>query len=465
VRRLRARIWGIIVVAIVAIGACKFTAPNAGQDAPPGIDDAPQLLDAYVPDAGICAQLGKECVGPTLRDCQEENAPPVDTQCVWGCAELGGAHCAKLVPSGGALLPADLDKGQADLQDKTLIVVNTRIDTDTGEIANVRAAGIGVINNIDYVQRGNVGVFRFKKLALDGNRLEIAGTRALAIVAIEGMTINARLDATGDCAGGTPGPGGFPGGARGVNGTGSGGVGGGEGGDAGGNGANFAASGGGGGGHGGVGGKGGSGGGQVATDGGSAYGDALISVLQGGGGGGGGGGTGGSGGGGGGAVQLASNGTIRIAIFGIDAGGCGGRGTNDNLHGAGGGGAGGAILIEAPSVEVAESAWLTVNGGGGGGAETNSNNAGQDGLFSTDRASGGNSGDQGGDGGDGGAGSTLFGDPGQASRFAGGGGGGVGRIRINTYSLDTAQISPNAVISPRFDASGTTATKGLARVQ
>ena len=36
------------------------------------------------------------------------------------------------------------------------------------------------INNIDYVQRGKVGVFRFKKLTVDGNRLEITGTRALA---------------------------------------------------------------------------------------------------------------------------------------------------------------------------------------------------------------------------------------------------------------------------------------------
>jgi len=446
------------VVAIAIVVACNFHANPVSGDATLGLDDAPTLQDAYVSDAGPCQALGPTCEGPTLRTCTTVDQLPTDTKCAWGCSTVDGAHCAKLQPSGGTLQPTDLDPNAA-LTDQDVFLINNAIDTNNGSIQGIRSQGIGVINGIEFTIRNNVGIFRFKKVTLGGNRLDVRGTNALAIIGIEGIAINARIDATGDCNSNLPGAGGFAGGAPEAPGTGPGAGGAGT---EGGNGANTNMSGGAGGGYGDTAGGGGNGTSETGGTAGTTYGDPLIALLQGGAGGGGGGGTsGGRGGGGGGAVQLASNGTIRIQ-YGVEAGGCGGRGTSDvTKAGAGGGGAGGTILIEAPNVEISAYAFVTVNGGGGGGAGSNRNQDGEDSKASSNQASGGAHAGSGGGGGKGGADNDAAGGGGDA-KYAGAGGGAVGRIRINTLSVETTQISDKATISPRL---GTTATTGIANAQ
>src|SRR5450432_2264605 len=89
--------FGAVTAAIVV--ACKFS-PNPATtsiDAPP------------VPDAGMCVGTTAECAGPdTLRTCAGAGMDAIDTACTWRC--LGSsAHCGKLVPTGGAVVPEDLD--------------------------------------------------------------------------------------------------------------------------------------------------------------------------------------------------------------------------------------------------------------------------------------------------------------------------------------------------------------------
>lgn len=443
--------------------ACKFSPNDAITDdggEVVGIEDAPIGIDAFVPDAGGC-QIANEvsCVGPTLRTCAQMGQLPVDTPCSWGCSSEPAAHCALLQPSGGAVVPDDLDN--AALGDITIPSVGMTVDTDRGTIDNVRGAGTGPLNGIDFHIANRVGIFRFKKLYFQGlgiGTIRIRGSNAVAFVASEGILIEAQLDVSGGCVGKTGGPGGFDGGDVAQDGEGSGS-------GARGAGVHDDASGGGGGAYGAGGGSGGGGQNRSVTAGGSATGDLLLSALVGGGGGGGGGGTkGGIGGGGGGAIQLVSNGTIRI-VGGIDAGGCGGTGTGSGSDAGGGGGAGGAILIEAPRVEVSQGTHITVNGGGGGGADA-PNTDGQNALTSTNRAKGGLSNStKGGDGGDGGAGTSFTGTNGETKKNGGGGGGGVGRIRINTYSLSELSLSNQSVVSPPLGAPGSTASQGTADVR
>lgn len=138
----------------------------------------------------------------------------------------------------------------------------------------------------------------------------------------------------------------------------------------------------------------------------------------------------GGGGPGGGAIQITSASQITISGA-IGAPGYGGIA-------GGGGGAGGGILLEAPVVSV--TGGVFANGGGGACGNYNPVSQGMEGTFSTTPALG----DQcpnGRRGGNGGAGTTppLNGDSvGNASGtqdYAAGGGGGVGRIRINTLDM------------------------------
>ncbi len=358
-------------------------------------------------------------------------------------------------PSGGAVKDTDLDPS-ALLEDKT-ISATPLINTDTGSISGgVRSAGTGVINGIEFIPRGNVGVFRFRSLTISGVTA-VTGSHALAIVATEGdITLGALVDLIPNCAGTSAGPGGSSGGNNAADAPGLGG------GHRGLSGAGSDAGGGGGGGHGDDGGAGGIGGAGNGGMGGSAISDPAITVLVGGGGGGGGArvGDGGQGGGGGGAIQLVSNTRIQIqATGGINAGGCGGHHSNSATSGAGGGGgAGGTILLEAPVVVI--DGGLAVNGGGGGGGEIGLD--GEQGEFSTNRAAGGNGDTNAGDGGDGGAAGNSSGQSGANDDAAGGGGGAVGRIRINTLS-GTAQVT--GFTSPRLTDVPTTATQAFASLK
>lgn len=454
--RLRARIIGIAIVS-----ACGFTATNMQREdaATSPIDSS---VDAYIPDASACLRGSAECIasGQMIRVCDGPNQQPHDEPCAWSCLSSPEAHCGKLVPSGGAVTTADLDP--TTLGDTTIIAAPTAtLDTDTGAISGVRPAGIGtILNGIDVTQRGNVTVFRFNKLTVNGPLLRITGTRAAALVSLTDITINAEIDAQGDCQARNAGPGGFLGGSAKNKGSGSGGGGSGGGDD-------NNCTGGGGGGYGGDGGDGGG-----ANNGGTTFGAATITSLVGGGGGGGGGGNDGAeGGGGGGALQLVANTRVTInglspLAGGINAGGCGGHSAASC---GGGAGAGGTILIEAPVIEF-KSSTLAVNGGGGGGGSNGSD--GRDATLNTTSAAGGNggggpgAGNSGGDGGNGGDDATANGGNGQNASHAGGGGGGVGRMRFNTLSGSVLR-SGNTVFSPGLSSGQqtTTVSTGMAIIR
>ncbi|MDX2087414.1 MAG: hypothetical protein SFX73_06180 [Kofleriaceae bacterium] len=454
-RHLRTQLLGVVIVS-----ACGFSVPGGGND-----PDGSAPGDGRLPDAAACTTLTAECISETtLRACVTIGEQPVDTTCAGGCSDTGGAHCRAIVPTGTSVLPADLS-GTPQLVDITWTLGSAggRIDADDGSITingtQVRAPGVGIIGGIDFQIRSGTGVFRFDKLtvAADANAgpLALRGANAIALVAITDLLIGVAVDAQ-DCKGRDGGPGGGRGGDDEEAGTEAGGGGAGAG-------SNNDCTGGGGGGHATA---GGDGGGQ--NNNGSTSGTALITTLRGGGGGGGGGGgSGGDGGGGGGAVQLVANGRIVIgtalagAPKGINAGGCGG--TSSTGACGGGGGAGGAILIEAGSVEILN-ATLAVNGGGGGAGNNTSN--GEDGQLSGTRANGGNGanggGWSGGDGGDG-ADDDNAAAPGEDAERAGGGGGGVGWLRLNTRTGSITTI--NATLSPRQDSAEAPASVGTANFQ
>jgi hypothetical protein len=151
------------------------------------------------------------------------------------------------------------------------------------------------------------------------------------------------------------------------------------------------------------------------------------------------------GGGGGGAIQLVSR--TKITVSGTVA-----------ANGASfvTGGSGGGILLEAPLVEVRGS--VVANGGSGAGVcRVFDLIPGEDGRLDAKPATGGATSacgtPTGADGGNGGAGSMDA--HGGASNVPGGfgghGGGGVGRIRVNTVSLGlqvTGLLSPNPTTGP-----------------
>ena len=410
--------------------------------------------DSSTPDVtctggAVCAGDLLVCNGPSML-------------CGWGCLTTPSPHCGVVVPSGGGVGSADTTGGST-LVDVTLD--SGTIDSESGQFGNARAgssAPVGVMSGIDFELRGtNVRMFRVRSLKIIGN-MQLVGTHAIAIVATDGdIEIDAVVDARGPCgdgAGTVQGPGGFPGGIANTNATGSGAGGGGHG----------NTTGGGGGGYGSSGGYGGSGGSMNPGDvGGSAGGDDPISVLWGGGGGGGaGGGGGGSGGGGGGALQLVANTQIVIGPNGgINAGGCGGFNPN-TMNGGGGGGAGGTILLEAPVVRI--NGTLAANGGGGAAGDIGGGN-GQGGQLGSTPANGGSgllTGDLTANGGSGGAGSMLGGQSATTLTCAhcGGGGGAVGRIRLNTRAA-AAILDPASVVSPDPLAIPTTTTQGTPQVQ
>ena len=398
--------------------------------------------DAPIPDGGPCAAASAECVADVLRTCSAAGALPVDTTCTWGC--LGpAAHCGAVVPAGGAVTAQDLAP-DAILTDITLNTPSLIIDGDSGAIGTLaspnalRASGTGVINGIDYAVRGNVAVFRFASLTAM-TTVTPYGSHAIALVAPGMISVPGTIDMRAPCinAGAL---GGSPGGGAAANGSGAGGGVGAGGGP-----------GGGGGGYGGTGGRGG----LNPASGGVTYGNATITTLVGGSGGGGGYAAGGAGGG---ALQLISGTQISIA-GGINAGGCGGRSSASTASGGAGGGAGGTILLEAPTISILGK--LAVNGGGGGGVGSSS--VASNGTLDRSQASGGSGGIV--TGALGAAGATLNGANGAVSTTRGAGGGGsIGRIRIDTRD-GTATLGAGSVLSPAPTDPGSTCTVATAAVQ
>jgi hypothetical protein len=158
--------------------------------------------------------------------------------------------------------------------------------------------------------------------------------------------------------------------------------------------------------------------------------------------------------GGGGAIQFVAGTSITLmaGAYISAPGGGGPQGGLATTQEASGGGSGGAILLEAPTVTIAGT--LAANGGGGGeGAGGNASGGanGDDGHNADATAAAGGAAGTGNHGGTGGAGDTASGgnavSDGTAS--ASGGGGGVGRIRINTSTgsavLTGGTATPSAV--------------------
>lgn len=278
-----------------------------------------------------------------------------------------------------------------------------------------------------------VGVYVARSIRIEaGSRLSFVGTQAIALVALDTFEIEGAIDVGVKDASTAPGGFGPPALAQS------------KGGGPGGGGAGSGTSAGGGGSYCGQGGLGATIDDSTPTPGGAVYGNPEIIPLVGG-------SAGGSAalslsGGGGGAIQLVGGKSFRIAASGsVSAGGGGGHfwGAVTSQHAAGGG-SGGAILIESPNVQIA--GIVAANGGGGGASAIA-----EHGTASATAAAG-SSGPAGSAGGNGSAGDDPKG--GNAVRAAPsnapGGGGGAGRIRINSLT-GSPQIT--GILSPSVASS------------
>ncbi|HEX4622215.1 MAG TPA: hypothetical protein VH208_11670, partial [Myxococcaceae bacterium] len=156
------------------------------------------------------------------------------------------------------------------------------------------------------------------------------------------------------------------------------------------------------------------------------------------------------GGGGGGALQITAMQQLTMdQSAAINAAGGGGQGARQDRFGVyqsggGGGGSGGAVLLESPTLSIGSGVIIAANGGGGGSGDTPG--AGQAGQLSiTSAALGGCDAGCQDVGGNGGVGSSPpTGGIAVGAHVASGGGGAVGRIRLNATTLTTtgAQFSP-----------------------
>jgi len=164
---------------------------------------------------------------------------------------------------------------------------------------------------------------------------------------------------------------------------------------------------------------------------------------------------------GGGAIELYAK--TRIEINGnINAGGGGGQGGQQcnqpyNWLAGHGGGAGGTIVLQAPTIE--NTGRLSANGGGGGagGGSTGDGHDGEDGALGATPAKGGaTSGMYSATGGDGAAGATAPrpGALGPESGNAGGGGGGLGQIRLLYQATVSAGVTSPTAITATYGPAG-----------
>ena len=408
-------------------------------------------------DGGPCTPMQSTCADANmLQVCKLDGSGHDAIYCTLGCGSMPSPHCKQVAPTG--LAPIS-DFNAAGLNDTTLGTANI-LHTDTGQIeGGLRAASndptsLSVSSGIGFhvVSSGGnaVGVFVFGKLNVSGSPLKIVGTHPAVLLVRSDVTITA-IDVSADQTMNIPGPGGFSGGTPAVP------KGLGPGGGLGGN-QNIFFGGGGGSGHGDHGGAGATIMNATGGLGGASYDTLTLALLRGGSGGGVSAGGTSNGGAGGGAIQIVSQTSIAIA-GGIAAGGAGGRGNKDSS--CGGGGAGGAILLEAPMVVIGDSGYL-VTGGGGGGGLSNGNAAGNSNMENF-VGLGGLCG-AGHCGGQGGYSALTFGGNGTVDgQTAGCGGGGVGRIRINTLTGASTLSMDGALFVPTI-ASGLL-SQGIVAIQ
>ena len=385
-------------------------------------------------DVTCDAQPANTCIdGDTLRSyataCTDGacSYPAEEIEC--GSAGCCGDHCCSTVPSNAT------DFG--DLAPTGLVVAppDGTFDTDVDCVATSALGTCAPVTRTDLPQ---ACVCRADEITI--GTLKVKGARALVLFAKNKVVVQTLLDVSGDPGVGGPGQSFM---LPGTSGT------------AGGVGGSFATKG--------IGGP-------------DPYGEVSLVPLLGGMKGKAG-GLDGGGGGGGGALQITAGELVEVRGV-INAGGGGGRPGYVNSYGASGGsggGSGGGILIEAPTVIV--SGAMVANGGGGGGGGGSSSRSGGPGGGAGEvefpqpdplvAAYGGYGGEgdgcplygyvYGGYGGVGGTGTAPAGG-GQASDYdgrcasssyvgAGGHGGGVGRIRINTTTgcqCGGSKISPQA---------------------
>jgi len=460
--------WSLLIVA--AAGACSFN-PSGSVDATTTGDDAHDvdgtlpdgaLLDGALPDGTVPDGTLPDGTSPDSALPDGATDAPPDAACVPGCtgdlltectplamtrtcdlACLPGPtpHCAELVPSN---LPdsSDLTGVTGGLAFRTGSYL---LDTSTGVISDrvgnvIRPASDTTIRYRIVSTDPPIAVMAMTQLSIPAGATVFAVGRPALILLVGGsVTIAGQLDLSAGCFVGADytrrcgGPGaGWGGNATMGAGTGCAGGGAGQG--------QQRRSGGAGGGFATVGGNGGAGGGNpeaMAASISNCTGATLV-PLAGGGGGGAGPASGGSfGGGGGGAVQITSLTSITIASStavtpaDVYAGGAGGKAPT-SLGGAGGGaGAGGAILLEAPVVNLTQGRLTAAGGGGAGGRSTMNDGAygRHDGV-----AAPGGAGDPAGGAGGAGAVDGMAAQVGDGGDFdgTGGGGGGLGKLRVNT---------------------------------
>ncbi|HTJ45145.1 MAG TPA: hypothetical protein VL463_23725 [Kofleriaceae bacterium] len=393
----------------------------------------PSPFDAAVVDAKprVCAPNQKICSAGAYTECDGTGQIAASLTCgPLGC-NAGSTACVDIDPSNKLAAQLDMTPGAPTV----VLTGAATIDTDNATVTNGDGMAIAV-PTASVTQNGglpSITVFRFK--ALDVEDVTVTGTNAIAIVADGDVIIRGHMDVSSRHAGlpfyeplGGPGAMTAADPCQGTQGTGKGGSGGGG---------RFYA-----------GAKGGDGGGSGGAMGGSTYLTPLNEPLVGGcGGGHGTGDTLALAGVGGGAFQISSRTRITLQSTAvIDAGGGGGYASGSIAVGGAGGGAGGAILLEAPQVDVSVSGAVMAARGGGGASSAGQNSAatpmpGQDGDASAKIAAGGScSGCA--SGGEGQElvwapnGGTLSGPlPGSAGAVCGGGGGGAtGVVVLRTES-------------------------------
>lgn len=410
----------------------------------PDADTTSPDADTTSPDASVDASTA-ECT-PDVTTCEEDTLTVCDstghvdsqTTCALGCFDT--SRCNKLDPSND--LATHLDAAASTL-DVTFAGTAT-IDTDVGSISDQNGA---LALSTATVSDGPVPIFVIRVKSLTASDVNVTGASALAIVSDGNIVINGTLDVSGENETNGAGANTADSTCHGKNGN-----------------SGEGWSGGGGAGFGGLGGSGGKAGSVQGGLGGGTSGNASLTPLRGGcPGGHSGGGSQDSDpiqpdpGGGGGAVQLVSNTSIEVNGA-IAANGGGAKswqgGTvlcliGTRCYPGDGGGSGGGILLEAPVVTVASTGGLYANGGGGASCRQFS---GSDGLLSDQPAPGGDCGN-GFTGGDGGAGASVDGTDGadgDTDSSTPGGGGGVGRIRVNMKL--GASFSPEGTVSPTATA-------------
>ncbi len=404
---------------LLACGSVSSKTPDAGVAADASADaaipeDAPATADA----ADTCAaNEALSCANDTLVVCNSDGTGEESIACALGC-HASEIRCNDVDPSNGLASLLDQTAGKPDIN----LGGTATIDTNTGE---VKADGI-VVTVTSSVTGSSPAVRVLVVGSLVAGDVTVTGSNALAIVSDGDIRISGHfsLSATQDVAG--------PGALNNATCEGKATVSGSQ-----------ALSGAGGGGFGTAGGRGGSvtntsnNSSAAGGNAGGVTGNATLTPLRGG---------CDSGiysgtvrGHGGGAVQLVSR--SKITVEGI---------VSANGSSYAGGGSGGGILLEAPLVTVSGN--VVANGGAGAGGGF-APKAGENGRTDNQPAAGGSgvNATSCGNGGDGAAG-AIGSKPGQDKTvdglvFGGHGGGGAGRIRVNTAPAgltSTGIVSPNA---------------------